>query len=130
MRLVLAALFLAIVIAGSLITRTKWAAPEKSISEIVGFLTPEQSNLVYLLYGVAILALPLVILVSLIATRQWKLLGAYAAAGLIAVVALSISAATAYPRQDMRDVIEHRELSVNPQPRLVAPIGSVSGPHR
>src|SRR5271165_2524196 len=90
-RVVLAALFLATVIAGSLITRTKWAALEKSISEIVGVLTPEQSNLVYVVYGVAILALPFVILISLIVTRQWKLLGGYAAAGLIAVLALSIS---------------------------------------
>ncbi|HME80189.1 MAG TPA: lysylphosphatidylglycerol synthase transmembrane domain-containing protein [Mycobacterium sp.] len=90
-RVVLAALFLATVIAGSLITRTKWAALEKSISEIVGVLTPGQSNLVYVVYGVAIMALPFVILISLIVTRQWKLLGAYAAAGLIAVLALSIS---------------------------------------
>ena len=36
------------------------------MSEIVGVLTPTQSNLVYLAYGVAILALPFVILVSLI----------------------------------------------------------------
>ena len=41
MRVVLAALFLAIVIAGSLITRTKWAVLEKSISEIVGVLPPD-----------------------------------------------------------------------------------------
>jgi glycosyltransferase 2 family protein len=91
LRVVIAALFLATVIAGSLVTRAKWAALEKSISEIVGVLTPKQSNLVYLLYGVAILALPFVILISLIVTRQWKLLGAYAAAGLTAVLALSIS---------------------------------------
>ena len=91
LRVVLAALFLAIVIAGSLITRTKWAALEQSISEIVGVLTPAQSNLVYLIYGVAILALPFVILTSLIVTRQWRLLGAHAAAGLVAVLALSIS---------------------------------------
>jgi len=91
LRVVLAALFLATVIAGSLVTRAKWAALEKSISEIVGVLTPEQSSLVYRLYSVAILALPFVILVRLIATRQWKLLSAYAAAGLIAVLALSIS---------------------------------------
>jgi uncharacterized membrane protein YbhN (UPF0104 family) len=93
LRLALATLFLAIVIAGSLITRTDWVALEKSISEIVGVLPPAQSNLVYLVYGAAILALPFVILISLIVSRQWKLLGAYAAAGLIAVLALSISGA-------------------------------------
>jgi len=91
LRVVLAALFLTLVVAGSLVTRSKWAGLEKSISEIVGVLTPEQSNLVYQIYGVAILALPFVILMNLIATRQWKLLGAYAAAGLLAVLALSIT---------------------------------------
>ena len=90
-RLVLAAAFLAIVIAGSLITRTKWVALEKSISEIVGVLSHAQSDLVYLVYGMAILALPFVILIGLIVGRQWKLLGAYAAAGLIAALALSFS---------------------------------------
>ena len=68
-------------IAGSLITRPQWVALEKSISEIVGVLTPTQSDLVYLVYGIAILALPFVILIGLIVARQWKLLGAYAAAG-------------------------------------------------
>jgi len=91
LRLVLAAVFLAAVITSSLVTRNQWVALEKSISGIVGFLTPTQSNLVYLAYGVAILALPFVILVSLIAGRHWRLLGAYAAAGIIAVLALSIS---------------------------------------
>ena len=91
LRLVLAAVFLATVITSSLITRTEWVALERSISEIVGVLTPTQSNLVYLAYGVAILALPFVILVSLILARQWKLLGAYAAAGIIAILALSIT---------------------------------------
>ena len=43
-------------------------------------LTPTQSNLVYLVYGIAILALPFVILFGLIIARQWRLLGAYAAA--------------------------------------------------
>ncbi|MEE9243164.1 MAG: lysylphosphatidylglycerol synthase transmembrane domain-containing protein [Mycobacterium sp.] len=91
LRLVLAAVFLAAVITSSLVTRNQWVALENSISGIVGFLTPTQSNLVYLAYGVAILALPFVILVSLIAGRHWRLLGAYAAAGIIAVLALSIS---------------------------------------
>ena len=48
LRLVLAAVFLAAVITSSLITRYEWVALEKSISEIVGVLTPTQSNLVYL----------------------------------------------------------------------------------
>ena len=42
---------------------------------------PTQSNLVYLAYGIAILALPFAILIGLLAARQWKMLLAYAAAG-------------------------------------------------
>ncbi|HTM83525.1 MAG TPA: lysylphosphatidylglycerol synthase transmembrane domain-containing protein, partial [Mycobacterium sp.] len=90
-RVALSAVFLAVVITSSLITRYEWESLERSISEIVGVLTPTQSTLVYLAYGVAILALPFIILVSLIVSRQWKLLGAYAAAGLIAILALSIT---------------------------------------
>ncbi len=88
-RLVLATLFLAAVITSSLITRYDWVALEKSISGIVGVLTPTQSNLVYLAYSVVILALPFAILVGLISGKHWKLLGAYAAAGVVAVLALS-----------------------------------------
>jgi uncharacterized membrane protein YbhN (UPF0104 family) len=91
LRLILAAVFLAIVITSSLITRPRWVALEKSISEIVGVPSPALSNLVYLVYGVAILALPFVILIGLIVARQWKLLGAYAAAGLLAILPFSIS---------------------------------------
>ncbi|BBZ32482.1 flippase-like domain-containing protein [Mycolicibacterium confluentis] len=90
-RLALSAAFLAAVITSSLITRYEWVTLEKSISEIVGVLTPTQSNLVYLAYGIAILALPFAILIGLLAARQWKLLGAYVAAGLTAVLALSIT---------------------------------------
>ncbi|MCV7278385.1 flippase-like domain-containing protein [Mycolicibacterium flavescens] len=90
-RVVLSALFLAVVITSSLITRNEWVALERSISEIVAVLTPTQANLVYLVYGIAIVALPFVILVSLIVSRQWKLLGAYAAAAAIAGLALSVS---------------------------------------
>jgi glycosyltransferase 2 family protein len=90
LRLVVAAVVLAAVITSSLITRNDWVALEKSISDIVGILTPTQSNLVYLVYGIAILVLPFAILTGLIVGQQWKLLGAYAAAGLIAVLALSI----------------------------------------
>ena len=90
-RVGLSGLFLALVVTSSLITRSDWVGLEKSISRIVGVLSPTQSNLVYLAYGIAIVALPFVILVGLIAGRQWKLLGAYAAAGFIAVLALSIT---------------------------------------
>jgi glycosyltransferase 2 family protein len=93
LRLVLAAAFLAIVIAASLITRTKWVTLEKSISDLVGVLSPAQSDLVYLIYGMAIMVLPFVILIGLIVGRQWKLLGAYAAAGLLAALALSFTGA-------------------------------------
>jgi glycosyltransferase 2 family protein len=89
-RLVASVVFFAIVIAGSLITRPQWVALERSISEIVGVLTTTQSDLVYLAYGIAILALPFAILIGLIVARQWKLLGAYAAAGILAVLPLSI----------------------------------------
>ncbi|SPM32936.1 membrane protein [Mycobacterium rhizamassiliense] len=91
LRLLLATAFLATVITSTVITRTRWVALEKSISEVVGVLTPTQSDVVYLVYGFAILALPFMILIGLIAGRQWKTLGAYAAAGILAVLPLSIS---------------------------------------
>ncbi|MDT5079802.1 MAG: glycosyltransferase 2 family protein [Mycobacterium sp.] len=91
LRLSLATVLLAAVIASSLITRRDWVALERSASGIVGFLTPTQSNLVYLLYGLAILGLPFAIFIGLILARQWKMLGAYAAAGLLAVLSLSVS---------------------------------------
>lgn len=81
-RVVLAAVVVATVIAGSLITRNQWQALENSVSDILGVLSPEQSNTVYLIYGIAILALPFAILIELIISRQWKLLAGYAAAGL------------------------------------------------
>jgi len=90
-RVMLAALWLAVVIAASVITRPEWLALERSVSDIVGFLTPDQSNLVYLLYGVAILILPFAILIELVIGRQWKLLAGYAAAGLVAGLLLSIT---------------------------------------
>ncbi|WP_431231033.1 lysylphosphatidylglycerol synthase domain-containing protein [Mycolicibacterium psychrotolerans] len=90
-RLSLATLVLVIVITSSLITRNDWVGLEKSVSRIVGVLTPTQSNLVYLAYGVAILALPFVILIGLIGARQWKLFAAYVAAGFLAVFSLSIT---------------------------------------
>ncbi|WP_225725799.1 MULTISPECIES: lysylphosphatidylglycerol synthase transmembrane domain-containing protein [unclassified Nocardia] len=90
-RVVLAALWLAVVVAGSLITRPEWLALERSVSNIVGFLNPDQSNLIYLVYGMAILALPFAILLELIIGRQWKLLAGYAAAGAMAGLLLSIT---------------------------------------
>ncbi|MGE0214542.1 lysylphosphatidylglycerol synthase transmembrane domain-containing protein [Mycolicibacterium sp.] len=90
-RLALSGVFLIVIVTSSLITRYEWEALEKSISEIVGVLSPTQSNTVYLVYGVAILALPFVILIGLIVARQWKMLGAYAAAGVLAILSLSIT---------------------------------------
>ncbi|WP_430331136.1 flippase-like domain-containing protein [Rhodococcus sp. ACT016] len=91
LRVVFALVFLGAVIAGSLITRSEWDALETSVSDIVGILSPGVSDTVYLLYGIAILALPFAILIQLIIGRRWKLLAGYAAAGLIAGVALSFT---------------------------------------
>ncbi len=91
LRLAIATVLLAVVITSSLITRNDWVALEKSISDIVGVLTATQSNLVYLAYGIAILALPFAILIGLLAGRQWKMLWAYAAAGVLSVLALSVN---------------------------------------
>ena len=91
LRLAAATVLLAVVITSSLITRNDWVSLERSVSGIVGVLTPTQSNLVYLAYGIAILALPFAILIGLLAARQWKMLWAYAAAAVISVLSLSIS---------------------------------------
>ncbi|MFE3191406.1 flippase-like domain-containing protein [Nocardia sp. NPDC059240] len=91
LRVALSALAVAIVITGSLITRPQWEQLERSVSGIVGFLTPEQSNLVYIVYGIAILALPFAILVRLVLRRQWKLLAGFISAGLIALGLFSIT---------------------------------------
>ncbi|MUL64120.1 hypothetical protein BOO86_06550 [Mycobacterium sp. CBMA 234] len=91
LRLVAATAFLITVVTSSLITRNDWVRLERSVSRVVGVLSPTQANLVYIAYAVAILALPFVILLSLLVTKQWKLLGPYAAAGLIAVLSLSIN---------------------------------------
>jgi glycosyltransferase 2 family protein len=91
LRVVLSAAFLAVVITSSLVTRTRWDELEKSISRIVGVLTPTQSDVVYLVYGLAILALPFMILIGLILSRQWKLIVPYATAAFIAFIALSIT---------------------------------------
>ena len=91
LRLALSGIFLVVVVTSSLITRNEWEALERSISEIVGVLSPTQSNTVYLIYGIAILALPFMILIGLIVARQWKLLGAYATAGIATMLLLSIT---------------------------------------
>ncbi len=133
-RVALAALFLAVVITSSLITRNEWDALEESVSEIVAVLTPTQSNLVYLVYGVAILGLPFVILVSLIVARQWKLLGAYAAAGAIAGLALSITGAGIAAPQwhfDLSERLDTLPSQFVDDPRWIAMLAAVltvSGP--
>ncbi|BBX18626.1 TIGR00374 family protein [Mycolicibacterium duvalii] len=91
LRLVLASVFLVVVVTSTLITRYEWETLERSISGIVGVLSPTQSNAVYLVYAVAIVALPFAILIGLIVQQQWKLLGAYAAAGVTAILSLSIT---------------------------------------
>src|SRR6201993_2135043 len=133
-RLVATVIFFAIVIAGSLITRPQWVALAKSISEIVGVLTPTQSDLVYLVYGIAILALPFAILIGLIAARQWKMLGAHAAAGLLAVLPLSIGGnGIAAPRWhfDLSDRPQTVVAQILDDPRWIAMLAAVltvSGP--
>ncbi len=91
LRVALSGALLAVVITSSLVTRTRWDGLEISISRIIGVLTPTQSNVVYLVYGLAVLALPFMILFGLILGRQWRLLIPYAAAALISVLALSIT---------------------------------------
>ena len=133
-RLTLAALFLALVITSSLITRSDWVGLERSVSRIVGVLTPTQSNLVYLSYGIAIMALPFVILVGLIVGRQWKLLGAYGAAGFVAVLALSITGeGIAAPRWhfDLSERLSTNLSQFLDDPRWIAMLAAVltvSGP--
>lgn len=92
-RVLLAALAVATVLASSVvITDESIIALERSVSAIVGVLTPNWSGPVYLAYGGALTALPVVILVRLFAARLWKVIAACAAAGLIACLALSFGA--------------------------------------
>ncbi len=134
LRLTLAAVFLVVVITSSLITRSDWEALEKSVSEIVGVLSPAQSNTVYLVYGVAILALPFMILIGLIVGRQWKLLGAYAAAGIIAILSLSITGNGIAAPQWHFDLTERLDTMLSQfldDPRWIAMLAAVltvSGP--
>ncbi len=134
LRLTAATVFLAVVITSSLITRNDWVALERSISGIVGVLTPTQSNLVYLAYGIAILALPFAILIGLLAARQWKLLWAYAAAAVVSVLALSITrSGIAAPRWhfDLGDRLDTVLSQFLDDPRWIAMLAAVltvSGP--
>jgi len=79
-------------------------------------------------------ALPFVILIGLIAGRQWKLLGAYAAAGAIAVLSLSISGqGIAAPRWhfDLNDRLSTNLSQFLDDPRWIAMLAAVltvSGP--
>lgn len=99
LRVVLATVAVGVVIAGSLITRPEWVALERSVSNIVGLLDPNQANLVYLCYGIAILALPFVIGFELVLGKRWKLLVGYGAAGLATVLVLSITpSGLSFPR--------------------------------
>jgi glycosyltransferase 2 family protein len=134
LRLMLAAVFLATVIASSVITRNRWDELEKSISRIVGVLSPTQSDVVYLVYGIAILALPFMILIGLIVARQWKLLGAYAAAGLLAILALSVTGSGLAAPQwhfDLSDRLRTVLAQFLDDPRWIAMLAAVltvSGP--
>ena len=89
-RLGLATVFLVVVVTSSLITRNDRVSLEKSVSRIVGVLTPTQSNLVYLLSGVDLrAAVPDPDRIDRRAAVEDA--GAYAAAGFIAVFSLSIT---------------------------------------
>ena len=133
-RLSAAAVFLAVVVTSSLITRNEWVALERSVSGIVGVLTPTQSNLVYLGYGIAILALPFAILIGLIVGRQWKLLGAYGTAGALSFLALSVTGnGIAAPRWhfDLGDRLDTVLSQFLDDPRwigMLAAVLTVSGP--
>ena len=134
LRLGLAALFLATVITSSLVTRYEWVALERSVSQIVGVLSPAHANLVYLAYGIAILALPFAILIGLVISRRWKLLGAYAVSGVLAVLSLSIrSTGMAAPKWhfDLSDRLATTLAQFLDDPRWIAMLAAmltVSGP--
>jgi len=134
LRLAASIVFLVVVITGSLITRPQWEALEKSISQIVGVLSPKQADLVYLAYGIAILALPFMILIGLIVARKWKPLGAYAAAALLAALSLSLGdKGFSAPRYhfDLSDRLQTVLAQFLDDPRWIAMLAAVltvSGP--
>ncbi|WP_428342382.1 flippase-like domain-containing protein [Mycobacterium sp.] len=134
LRVALSGALLAVVITSSLVTRTRWDGLEMSISRIIGLLTPTQSDVVYLVYGLAVLALPFMILFGLILAQQWRLLIPYAAAALIAVLALSITGTgLAAPRWhfDLNDRLRTVLSQFLDDPRwigMLAAVLTVSGP--
>jgi len=134
LRVALSGALLAVVITSSLITRTRWDGLEMSISHIVGVLTPTQSDVVYLVYGLAVLALPFMILFGLIIARQWRLLIPYAAAAVLSILALSISGTgIAAPRWhfDLNDRLRTMLSQFLDDPRWIAMLAAVltvSGP--
>src|ERR1700760_1818986 len=134
LRVALSGALLAVVITSSLITRTRWDGLEMSISRIVGVLSPTQSDVVYMVYGLAVLALPFMILIGLILARQWRLLIPYAAAALLSMLALSISGTGIAAPQwhfDLSDRIRTVLSQFLDDPRwigMLAAVLTVSGP--
>ncbi|MFV0496383.1 lysylphosphatidylglycerol synthase domain-containing protein [Mycobacterium sp.] len=133
-RLALATAALVLAVTSSLLTRPGWVALEKSISEIVGVLTPAQADLAYLVYGAAMLALPFMILAGLVLFGQWKLLGAYAVAALLATLPLSISSNRISPPRwhfDLSEKLTTLPAQFLDDPRWIAMLAAVltvSGP--
>lgn len=128
LRLAIAAVVLAAVIASSLITRREWIVLERSVARLVRVLSPTQANLVYLIYGLAIMALPFVVLIGLIVTRQWKLLGAYTVAAAGAFIPLSIGGnGFAAPRWhfDLSDRLDTQLAQFLDDPRWIAMLAAV-----
>lgn len=128
LRLAVATAVLAAVIASSLITRREWIVLEQSVARVVRVLSPTQANMVYLVYGVAIVALPFVILIGFIVTRQWKLLGAYAVAAIGAFIPLSIGGnGFAAPRWhfDLSDRLDTVLAQFLDDPRWIAMLAAV-----
>ncbi len=91
LRVVVSGLFVTAVVVVSYLTRGRWESVETSVSNLIGVASPDLSNRIYSLYGVAILALPFAILVGIVFGRRWKLLAGYAAAALLAGLALSVT---------------------------------------
>ena len=129
-RVILATIAVITVFAASVITRSQWAALEQSISDIVTVLPTNVANIVYLVYGVAIVTLPFWILVGVVATRQWRLLAGYVTAGLIALIALSITeAGVVFPKWDLEEFAPSRLDSFSSQflddPRWIAMLAAI-----
>lgn len=91
LRVAASGLVVAAVVVVSYLTRGRWESVETAVSNLIGVTSPELSNRIYSMYGVAILALPFAILVGIVFGRRWKLFAGYAAAALLAGVALSIT---------------------------------------